>query len=77
MPGELVHFELRARDVERAAAGEKLPIPHVGSFAHCPDTEGNAFGLFRGDESITGDAWADSRSRSRSSPGWRGRCRWR
>ena len=118
MPGKLVHFELPARDVERAkgfwsgvfgwefdapmgmeywmtqnaegqggavypsdgtqllayfdtddldatleqvragggTAGDKLPIPHVGWFAHCADTEGNAFGVFQSDESVTGDA---------------------
>ena len=32
-------------------AGEKQPIPGMGWFAHCSDTEGNAFGLFQGDES--------------------------
>ena len=33
-------------------AGEKQPIPHVGWFAHCSDTEGNPFGLFQSDESV-------------------------
>jgi predicted enzyme related to lactoylglutathione lyase len=33
-------------------AGEKQPIPHVGFFAHCSDTEGNDFGLFQSDESV-------------------------
>ena len=35
-------------------AGEKTPIPHVGWFAHCTDTEGNNFSVFQSDESVTG-----------------------
>ena len=40
---------------ERAGgtAEEKMPIPHVGWFAHCTDTEGNEFGVFESDESVT------------------------
>ena len=34
-------------------ADEKQPIPHVGWFARCKDTEGNRFSLFQGDESVT------------------------
>jgi uncharacterized protein len=34
-------------------AGDKAPIPGVGWFSHCKDTEGNAFGLFQTDESVT------------------------
>ena len=33
-------------------AEEKQPIPHVGWFARCEDTEGNAFSLFQSDESV-------------------------
>ena len=33
-------------------AGEKMPIPHVGWFARCKDTEGNPFSLFQTDESV-------------------------
>lgn len=33
-------------------AGEKQPIPHVGWFARCKDTEGNSFSLFQRDESV-------------------------
>jgi predicted enzyme related to lactoylglutathione lyase len=33
-------------------ADEKQPIPHVGWFARCKDTEGNAFSLFQSDESV-------------------------
>jgi len=33
-------------------AGDKQPIPHVGWFARCKDTEGNPFSLFQSDESV-------------------------
>ncbi len=33
-------------------AGNKDPIPHVGWFARCKDTEGNSFSLFQSDESV-------------------------
>jgi uncharacterized protein len=33
-------------------AGEKMPIPHVGWFASCKDSEGNSFSLFQSDESV-------------------------
>ncbi len=33
-------------------AGNKQPIPHVGWFARCKDTEGNPFSLFQSDESV-------------------------
>jgi predicted enzyme related to lactoylglutathione lyase len=39
----------------RDAGGEaeaKQPIPHVGWFASCKDSEGNAFSLFQSDESV-------------------------
>ncbi|MDX6482696.1 MAG: uncharacterized protein QOE95_467 [Gaiellaceae bacterium] len=32
-------------------AEEKMPIPHIGWFAGCKDTEGNDFSLFQSDES--------------------------
>jgi predicted enzyme related to lactoylglutathione lyase len=32
-------------------ASDKQPIPGIGWFANCKDTEGNAFNLFQGDES--------------------------
>ena len=35
-------------------AEDRMPIPHVGWFTHCVDTEGNAFSLFQSDESVTG-----------------------
>ena len=33
-------------------AEDKQPIPHVGWFARCKDTEGNRFSLFQSDESV-------------------------
>jgi uncharacterized protein len=33
-------------------AEQKQPIPHVGWFARCQDTEGNPFSLFQTDESV-------------------------
>ena len=33
-------------------ADDKLPIPGIGWFARAHDTEGNAFSLFQGDESV-------------------------
>ena len=33
-------------------AGDKQPIPSVGWFARCKDTEGNPFSLFQTDESV-------------------------
>ena len=35
-------------------AGDKQPIPHVGWFARCIDSEGNEFSLFQGDEGASG-----------------------
>jgi len=32
-------------------ASDRQPIPSVGWFANCKDSEGNAFNLFQGDES--------------------------
>jgi len=32
-------------------ANDKAPIPGIGWFSHCKDTEGNIFGLFESDES--------------------------
>jgi predicted enzyme related to lactoylglutathione lyase len=35
-------------------ADDKQPIPHVGWFSRCRDSEGNAFSLFQGDEGASG-----------------------
>lgn len=34
-------------------AGDRQPIPGVGWFARCTDTEGNDFSVFQSDESVT------------------------
>ena len=39
-------------------AEDKQPIPTIGWFARCKDTEGNTFSLFQGDESVPGDLGA-------------------
>jgi uncharacterized protein len=36
------------------SSDDPAPIPHVGWFARCSDTEGNAFRLFQSDESAAG-----------------------
>jgi predicted enzyme related to lactoylglutathione lyase len=58
--GPIVYFETDDIDKSIAKARElggqaddKQPIPHVGWFARCVDTEGNAFSLFQSDESVT------------------------
>ena len=33
-------------------AEDKMPIPHVGWFSRCEDTEGNTFSFFQSDESV-------------------------
>jgi len=62
-PGEgglLLYFDSEDIDATLAKvaelggkAGDKSPIPHVGWFAHCTDTEGNTFGIFQSDESVS------------------------
>jgi len=56
--GPLVYYGGEDIDADianvRGAGGEaddKQPIPGVGWFTHCKDTEGNRFGLFQSDES--------------------------
>lgn len=58
--GPLVYFDTDDIDASIAKvrdgggrADDKQPIPHVGWFARCHDTEGNAFSLFQGDGSVT------------------------
>jgi predicted enzyme related to lactoylglutathione lyase len=41
----------RARELG-GAAEDKQPIPGIGWFARCTDTEGNAFSLFQPDDSV-------------------------
>lgn len=42
----------KVRELGGEAEG-KQPIPGVGWFARCKDTEGNSFSLFQSDESVT------------------------
>jgi predicted enzyme related to lactoylglutathione lyase len=35
-------------------ADDKQPIPRIGWFARCTDTEGNSFSLYQSDESVQG-----------------------
>lgn len=56
--GVLVYFDTDDVDASvakvREVGGEaedKGPIPGIGWFSHCRDTEGNAFGIFQSDES--------------------------
>jgi predicted enzyme related to lactoylglutathione lyase len=56
--GTIVYFDTddidasisRVRELG-GSADDKQPIPNVGWFTHCKDTEGNAFSLFQSDES--------------------------
>jgi predicted enzyme related to lactoylglutathione lyase len=57
--GPVVYFDTDDIDVSLeqvgalgGRAGEKQPIPHIGFFAHCTDTEGNDFGLFQAGDSV-------------------------
>ena len=57
--GPVVYFGVGDIDASvarvREAGGEaedKQPIPGIGWFARCRDTEGNAFSLFQPDESV-------------------------
>jgi predicted enzyme related to lactoylglutathione lyase len=58
--GAVIYFGSDDIDADLAKVSElggeaegKQPIPGVGWFARCKDTEGNAFSLFQGDESVT------------------------
>src|SRR5579864_7830802 len=60
-PGIIVYFDTDDIDTSLAKvrehggrAEDKQPIPGVGWFARCTDTEGNNFSLFQSDESVTG-----------------------
>ncbi|MDQ3893996.1 MAG: VOC family protein [Actinomycetota bacterium] len=57
--GPIVYFDTDDIDETLARASElggraeeKQPIPSVGWFARCWDTEGNPFSLFQSDESV-------------------------
>ena len=56
--GPIVYFDTddidatleKVRALGGGAAGDKQPIPHIGWFARCTDTEGNGFGVFESDD---------------------------
>ena len=57
--GPIVYFDTDEIDATVARirelggeAEDKLPIPGVGWFARCRDTEGNKFSLFQSDETV-------------------------
>ena len=57
--GPIVYFDTEDIEADLAKVGssaatrsDKQPIPHVGWFARCKDTEGNPFSLFQSDESV-------------------------
>jgi len=57
--GAIIYFDTEDIDasVERVnelggSAEEKQPIPGVGWYARCEDTEGNPFSIFQPDESV-------------------------
>ena len=59
--GPIVYFDTDDIDASIAKvrenggnADDKQPIPHVGWFASCTDTEGNSFSLYQSDESASG-----------------------
>jgi uncharacterized protein len=58
--GPIIYFDSEDIDADvvkvrelGGQAEDKQPIAHVGWFARCHDTEGNAFSLFQSDESVT------------------------
>jgi uncharacterized protein len=58
--GMIVYFDTDDIDASLArvrelggTSEEKQPIPHVGWFARCTDTEGNDFSLFQRDDSVS------------------------
>lgn len=66
--GAIIYFESDDVDasVERVnelggSAEDKQPIPGVGWFARCEDTEGNAFSIFQADETVPIPAETQSR----------------
>ena len=57
--GPVVYFATENIDATLAkirelggSADDKQPIPSIGWFARCKDTEGNSFSLFQSDESV-------------------------
>jgi uncharacterized protein len=66
--GAIIYFESDDVDasVERVnelggSAEDKQPIPGIGWFARCEDTEGNPFSIFQADDSVAIPAETQSR----------------
>jgi predicted enzyme related to lactoylglutathione lyase len=55
MPTDDIDATLASIREAGGSADDKQPIPTIGWFARCKDTEGNAFSLFQRDESVPGD----------------------
>lgn len=60
--GAIVYFDTDDIDAHIArvrelggSADEKSPIPGVGWYARCTDTEGNSFSLYQSDESVASE----------------------
>jgi predicted enzyme related to lactoylglutathione lyase len=60
--GPIVYFDTDDIDATLAkirdlggTADEKQPIPTIGWFARCQDTEGNSFSLFQSDPTVPGE----------------------
>jgi predicted enzyme related to lactoylglutathione lyase len=69
--GAIIYFDTDDIDaaVERVnelggSAEDKQPIPSIGWFARCEDSEGNPFSLFQADESVPIPAEMQSREQS-------------
>jgi predicted enzyme related to lactoylglutathione lyase len=58
MPTENIDATLKQIADAGGEAGEKMPIPTIGWFSRCKDTEGNSFSLFQSDETVPGDLGA-------------------
>ena len=51
--GENIEADIAKVREAGGEADDKQPIPGIGWFTRCKDTEGNPFGLFQSDESVT------------------------
>jgi predicted enzyme related to lactoylglutathione lyase len=52
MPTDDIDATLASIREAGGSADDKQPIPTIGWFARCKDTEGNSFSLFESDESV-------------------------
>lgn len=62
--GPIIYFDsddidatlARVRELGGSVTQDRSPIPGVGWYAMCADSEGNVFGLFQNDESVPASA---------------------